>query len=192
MGSLGPTSSAVELAAALRARELSAVELLDACLAAVDARNPELNAVVWRDDEAARAAARDADARIAAGEEAPFLGVPIPIKDLTAVAGWPVTYGSNGAAEELERGERARRRGAAAGRLRPLRPHQHARVRPDHRGRELALRQHRQPLGHGPRLGRLLRRRLGGGRRRDVPDRPRQRRRRLDPHPRRLHAAWSA
>jgi amidase len=97
---LGPTSSALELAAALRARELSAVELLDACLAAVDERNPELNAVVWRDDEAARAAAADADARLAAGEQAPFLGVPIPIKDLTAVAGWPVTYGSEGASEE--------------------------------------------------------------------------------------------
>jgi amidase len=101
MGELGPTTSAVELAAALRARELSAVELLEDCLAAVDARNPELNAVVWRDDEAARVAARDADARIEAGEEAPFLGVPIPIKDLTAVAGWPLTYGSNGAGEEL-------------------------------------------------------------------------------------------
>jgi amidase len=96
---LGPSSSALELAGALRARELSAVELLEACLAAVDERNPELNAVIWRDDEAARAAAADADARIAAGEQAPFLGVPIPIKDLTAVAGWPVTYGSFGAPE---------------------------------------------------------------------------------------------
>jgi amidase len=100
LSALGPSSSAVELAAALRARELSAIELLDACLAAVDERNPELNAVIWRDDDAARAAARDADARIAAGEEAPFLGVPIPIKDLTAVAGWPLTYGSNGASDE--------------------------------------------------------------------------------------------
>ncbi|HEX8752144.1 MAG TPA: amidase [Solirubrobacterales bacterium] len=99
MGDLGPTAPALELAAALRARELSAVELLDACLAAVDERNPELNAVIWRDDEAARAAARAADERLAAGEEAPFLGVPIPIKDLTAVAGWPVTYGSAGAKE---------------------------------------------------------------------------------------------
>jgi amidase len=96
---LGPSASALELAAALRARELSAVELLEACLAAVDERNPALNAVVWRDDEAAQAAARDADARLAAGDEAPFLGVPIPIKDLTPVAGWPVTYGSNGAPE---------------------------------------------------------------------------------------------
>ena len=100
MTDLGPTSSALELAAALRARELSALELLEACLAAVDERDPELNAIVWRDDEAARAAARAADERIAAGEEAPFLGVPIPIKDLTAVAGWPVTYGSNGASDE--------------------------------------------------------------------------------------------
>jgi amidase len=96
---LGPGSSALDLAAALRASELSAVELLEACLAAVDERNPELNAVIWRDDEAARAAAREADARLAAGEQAPFLGVPIPIKDLTAVAGWPLTYGSHGAPE---------------------------------------------------------------------------------------------
>lgn len=101
MSQLGPSSPALELAAALRAGELSAVELLDACLAAVDERNPELNAVIWRNDEAAREAARAADARIAAGEEAPFLGVPIPIKDLNPVAGWPVTYGSNGAPEGL-------------------------------------------------------------------------------------------
>ena len=99
MAALGPSSPALELAAALRARELSASELLEAALAAVDARNPELNAVIWRDDEGARAAAADADRRLAAGEDAPFLGVPLPIKDLTPVAGWPVTYGSNGAPE---------------------------------------------------------------------------------------------
>src|ERR1700755_891867 len=98
---LGPTSTALELAAALRARELSAVELLDACLAAVDARNPELNAVIWRDDEAARAAAREADARLDAGDDPPFLRVPIPIKDLAAVAGWPLPYGPHGAPEGL-------------------------------------------------------------------------------------------
>lgn len=101
---LGPASSALDLAAALRAGELSAVELLDACLAAVDARNPELNAIVWRDDEAARADAREADARLAAGDRAPFLGVPIPIKDLIAVAGWPLTYGSFGAPEGVSAG----------------------------------------------------------------------------------------
>ena len=99
MAPLGPSSPALELAAALRAKELSAVELLDSCLAAVDALNPQINAVIWREDEQARAAAADADRRLAAGDGAPFLGVPLPIKDLTAVAGWPVTYGSNGAPE---------------------------------------------------------------------------------------------
>jgi amidase len=97
MAPLGPSSPALELAEALRRRELSAVELLDSCLAAVDERNPELNAVIWRNDEDARTAAADADRRLAAGEDAPFLGVPLPIKDLTPVAGWPVTYGSRGA-----------------------------------------------------------------------------------------------
>jgi amidase len=100
MASLGPTSTALELAAALRRRELSATELLDQCLAAVDERNPQLNAVIWRNDEEARVAAAEADRRLAAGEEAPFLGVPLPIKDLTPVAGWPVTFGSWGASDE--------------------------------------------------------------------------------------------
>jgi len=100
MAAVDPFTPALELAAALRSRELSAVELLDACLQAVDARDPELNAVTWRNDEQARADAADADRRLAAGENAPFLGVPMPIKDLTPVAGWPVTYGSHGAPEE--------------------------------------------------------------------------------------------
>ncbi len=98
MDRLGPWSSALELASALRNRELSALELLDACLAATDELNPELNAVIWRNDEQARASASEADRRLAAGDPAPFLGVPMPIKDLTPVAGWPVTYGSHGAA----------------------------------------------------------------------------------------------
>jgi amidase len=97
MASLGPSSPALELAAGLRRRELSAVELLDACLGAIDERNPQLNAVIWRNDEDARGAAAEADRRLAAGEQAPFLGVPLPIKDLTPVSGWPVTYGSRGA-----------------------------------------------------------------------------------------------
>ncbi|HXM87072.1 MAG TPA: hypothetical protein VN889_05515, partial [Solirubrobacteraceae bacterium] len=66
MAPLGPSTPALELAAALRKRELSAAELLDACLAEIDRLNPELNAVTWRDDEQARAAAADADRRLAA------------------------------------------------------------------------------------------------------------------------------
>jgi amidase len=105
MADLSPFSSALELAAALRRRELSAVELLEACLAAVDSLNPTLNAVTWRNDVEARAAAEAADRRLADGDGAdgsmPFLGVPLPIKDLTPVAGWPVTFGSRGAPEGL-------------------------------------------------------------------------------------------
>jgi amidase len=96
MAPLGPSSPALELADALRSRELSAAELLDACLAAIDELNPDLNAITWRNDEEARAAAAEADRRLAAGGAAPFLGVPLPIKDLTPVAGWPVTFGSRG------------------------------------------------------------------------------------------------
>jgi amidase len=91
-----PSRSALELADALRRREVSSIEVLDACLAEVDRLNDSLNAVVWRDDETARAEAKAADERLARGDQAPFLGVPIPIKDLTEVHGQPVTYGSQG------------------------------------------------------------------------------------------------
>ncbi len=192
MSDLGPSASALELAAALRARELSAVELLDACLAAVDERNPELNAVIWRDDDAARAAARDADARLAAGDEAPFLGVPIPIKDLTPVAGWPVTYGSNGAPEgpseesELVVESLLRAGFVLCGRTNtpefgPLTVAENTRYGAT-----------RNPWDTEPLRGRILRRRRRRGRRRHVPDRPRQRRRRLDPDPLRLLRAGRA
>lgn len=96
-------TSATELAAAIRRRELSPVELLEQCLDQVDKLNPVLNAVIWRNDDEARAtAARTADALAAGAEGLPaFAGVPIPIKDLTPVAGWPVTYGSHGAPDGL-------------------------------------------------------------------------------------------
>lgn len=93
------------LAAAIRTGELSPVELLDACLARVDQVNDRVNAVVWRNDDQARAEARAAAERVtrAASDEdlPPFLGVPLPIKDLTTVAGWPVTYGSWAAPDGL-------------------------------------------------------------------------------------------
>lgn len=89
--------SARSLAADIRARRVSPVELLDACLARVDEVNDRINAVVWRDDDAARAEARAAAETVVHRDPEdlpPFHGVPIPIKDLTTVAGWPATYGS--------------------------------------------------------------------------------------------------
>ncbi len=83
------------LAAAIARRDLSPLELLDQCLDQVDKLNPTLNAVIWRNDEEARSTAKALADALAKGEElGPFAGVPLPVKDLTPVAGWPVTYGS--------------------------------------------------------------------------------------------------
>jgi amidase len=93
-------TSARALAAAIRTREVSPLEVLDACLARIDAVNDKVNAVIWRDDESARAQAKAAADAVMHADPAdlpPFHGVPIPIKDLTAVEGWPTTYGSYGA-----------------------------------------------------------------------------------------------
>ena len=65
-----------------------------------------------------------------------------------------------------------------------MRSHQHPRLRRDHRRREQPSRDQPKPVGPRALAGRLERRRRRGGRRWDVPARPRQRRRRLDPHPR--------
>jgi amidase len=95
--------TALGLAAAIRARDISPTEALEATLQRVDALNPAVNAVMWRDDEDARRRAKLADDLVAseAPEDLPpFCGVPIPIKDLTPVAGWPTTYGSAGAPDD--------------------------------------------------------------------------------------------
>jgi len=91
-------ASAIDIAAAIRSKEVSPLEVLDACLARIDDRNPGLNAVIWRNDDEARAEARALGERIAAGpaDLPPFAGVPVPIKDLVPVAGQPNTNGSWG------------------------------------------------------------------------------------------------
>ena len=90
-------STARNLARAIRQKEVSPVEALEASLARIDKVNPRVNAVIWRNDEEARAeasAAADAVVRSDPSDLPPFHGVPMPVKDLTEVAGWPVTYGS--------------------------------------------------------------------------------------------------
>ncbi|HUY65680.1 MAG TPA: amidase [Acidimicrobiales bacterium] len=92
-------ASALEVAAAIAAKEVSPVEVLEVCLTRIDGLNPLLNAVIWRNDDEARAEARALGERIARGARdlPPFAGVPLPIKDLLPVAGQPVTFGSEGA-----------------------------------------------------------------------------------------------
>ena len=86
---------ATELAAMLRAREISARELLDAHLDRIERVNPGLNAVVTLDAEGARAAADAADAALASGEAVgPLHGLPVAHKDTHATGGMRTTWGS--------------------------------------------------------------------------------------------------
>jgi amidase len=86
---------ATELAALVRAREISARELLDAHLARIEAVNPQLNAIVTLDVDGARAAADAADAALAAGEDVgPLHGLPVAHKDTHATGGMRTTWGS--------------------------------------------------------------------------------------------------
>ena len=86
--------SASEIAGLVRSRQVSPVEVLDACLARVEARNPELNAVVTLNPQA-REQAAEIERRIVAGEEVgPLAGVPVGIKDVTQVAELRCTFGS--------------------------------------------------------------------------------------------------
>ena len=80
-----------ELAALVRGGELSARELVDASLRRIEALQPHVNAFVDVDHEGARVAA---DA-IAPGDARPFAGVPIAIKDISAVAGLRLTRGAH-------------------------------------------------------------------------------------------------
>ncbi|HEX8645253.1 MAG TPA: amidase [Thermoleophilaceae bacterium] len=75
---------ALEQAAAVRAGEVSASELVDESLAAIERLNPDVNAFV----ELAAERAREEAAAIGPGDERPLAGVPIAVKDLG-----PVTEG---------------------------------------------------------------------------------------------------
>ncbi len=81
----------------IRNGELSAIEALEDHFATIDRLNPILNAVCFLDESVARSTAARVDDIVAAGrtdELGPFAGVPILIKDLNDVEGWPTTSGS--------------------------------------------------------------------------------------------------
>ena len=87
-------SSTTDLAAALRNRQVSAVEALDAHLARIDAHNEAVNAVISLDREGARDRAEKADQAQARGETlGPLHGVPFTLKDTHETAGMKTTVG---------------------------------------------------------------------------------------------------
>lgn len=81
-------------AAAVRAGEVSSVELVQHHLDRIDAHAAGIGAFITVTHERALARAAQADARIAAGDRTAFLGVPTAFKDLTSTAGVTTTMGS--------------------------------------------------------------------------------------------------
>lgn len=87
--------SAVELRQLIGRKEISPVELLEACVARIEAVNPLINAVTATAFEQARIEARAAEAAVLRGEPLGLLhGLPVGVKDLEATAGLLTTYGS--------------------------------------------------------------------------------------------------
>jgi amidase len=93
-------SSATEIARAIRAKEVSSAEVVEAHLARIEEVNPKLNAVVQLTADAARARAREADAALARGEAwGPLHGVPVTIKDAFETEGVVSVGGTRGRAQ---------------------------------------------------------------------------------------------
>ncbi|HEY4191553.1 MAG TPA: amidase, partial [Mesorhizobium sp.] len=73
--------------AKLQAREITASEITDAYLAAIEQANPSLNAYVTVTGDKARAMAKASDARLAKGEGGALEGIPLGVKDLFGTEG---------------------------------------------------------------------------------------------------------
>src|SRR2546421_8203185 len=81
------SASALAQAAAVRRRELSVRELVDAYLERIERLNPRLNAFWLTTPELAREQADEPG-------EGPLAGAPTSVKELAAMAGYPLTFGS--------------------------------------------------------------------------------------------------
>jgi amidase len=85
--------TAVELSAALKAKQVSAVELAHDAIDRIERHDAKINAVCVRDFERGLEAARAADAALARGATRPLLGLPLTIKESYNIAGLPTTWG---------------------------------------------------------------------------------------------------
>jgi len=88
--------SAAQLSAAIRARQVSCVETMQACLERIHRLNPVYNAVVsLLDDDECLAEARRADDELARGDYRGWMhGMPHAVKDLSNAVGLPTSMGS--------------------------------------------------------------------------------------------------
>jgi len=85
--------TAEELAAALRAGDVSSAELTDEAITRIERHDKEINAVCVPDFDRARAAAHAADQARARGEDRPLLGIPVTVKESYDIAGLTTTWG---------------------------------------------------------------------------------------------------
>jgi amidase len=87
--------TATEQVRRIRARELSALEVLEAHLQQIDRVNPRVNAIVTLMPDQARAAAKAVDSALARGDDpGPLAGLPVAHKDLAVTKGVRTTFGS--------------------------------------------------------------------------------------------------
>ena len=89
--------SAIETARAIRSGETTAMLECEAAIARIEARDGPLNAVVVRDFDRARHQAHAMDQRLAAGDDAPLLGVPMTVKESFDLDGLKTTWGMEAA-----------------------------------------------------------------------------------------------
>jgi len=84
-----------ELASLIRAKQLSPVELLEACLDRMEETEGTLNAWCGKRADVAMQEAKDIEARIAKDEDVwPLAGLPFGVKELDDLEGFPTTHGS--------------------------------------------------------------------------------------------------
>lgn len=87
--------SAVELRRMIGAKQLSPVELLDACISQIEAINPAVNAICATDFDGARAQAKRDEQAVMNGDELGVVhGLPCGVKDLQVTGGLLTTHGS--------------------------------------------------------------------------------------------------
>ena len=95
MTDISPFSAIAEIAASIRSKQISPVELVESHLRRIESLQPILNAFVYLDADAARAQARAAEAAVSQNHRlGPLHGVPLTLKSCIDVASWPCPAGS--------------------------------------------------------------------------------------------------